>query len=437
MLDHSLDLNALRAQEKGIELLLYAPVSAGIMLKGDPLRLGQVLINLLSNAVKFTQNGEIELGCEDVGERDHRITLKFWVRDTGIGISREQQDKLFDAFAQADGSTTRKYGGTGLGLSISKHLVSMMGGTMQVESEPGVGSTFSFTVSFEIAEEAKVVPMVVPERLASLRTLVVDDNPTALQIYSSVMRDFHFEVETASTGAEALYKLCKQQVDLVLLDWMMPEMDGIQVIDAIDEMVAEGKLAARPVIIIMTAYAAEPLKVDLDSDRVFAMLQKPFKASSLFDEIIRAFAPPAPKALPAPPVEDEGEHQGVVLLVEDNFINQQVATELLKSAGYEVDVADNGQISLEMVGKRSYDAILMDIQMPVMDGLTAATELRKRYSFDELPIIAMTAHAMSGDREKSLAAGMNAHITKPIVLNELFETLSHWIGHKEKHRGNP
>ncbi|MCL2918510.1 response regulator [Shewanella litorisediminis] len=437
VLDHSLDLNALRAQEKGIELLLYAPVSAGIMLKGDPLRLGQVLINLLSNAVKFTQNGEIELGCEDVGERDHRITLKFWVRDTGIGISREQQDKLFDAFAQADGSTTRKYGGTGLGLSISKHLVSMMGGTMQVESEPGVGSTFSFTVSFEIAEEARVAPMVVPERLASLRTLVVDDNPTALQIYSSVMRDFHFEVETASTGAEALYKLGKQPVDLVLLDWMMPEMDGIQVIDAIDEMVAEGKLAARPVIIIMTAYAAEPLKVDLDSDRVFAMLQKPFKASSLFDEIIRAFAPPAPKALPAPEVQDEGEHQGVVLLVEDNFINQQVATELLKSAGYEVDVADNGQISLEMVGKRSYDAILMDIQMPVMDGLTAATELRKRYSFDELPIIAMTAHAMSGDREKSLAAGMNAHITKPIVLNELFETLSHWIGHKDKHRGNP
>lgn len=190
---------------------MYAPVTAGLILEGDPLRLGQVLINMLSNAVKFTQTGEIELGCEDVGERDHRITLKFWVRDTGIGISKEQQMNLFDAFAQADGSTTRKYGGTGLGLSISKHLVSMMGGTMQVQSEIGVGSTFSFTISFEIAEEAEIKPLVVPEVLDNLTTLVVDDNPTALQIYSTVMRDFHFDVDTAATGAEALFKLSKSR----------------------------------------------------------------------------------------------------------------------------------------------------------------------------------------------------------------------------------
>ncbi|QSX40353.1 response regulator [Shewanella cyperi] len=434
VLDHALDLNALKAQEKGVELLLYAPVTAGLMLQGDPLRLGQVLINLLSNAVKFTQSGEIELGCEDVGERDHRITLKFWVRDTGIGISRDQQDKLFDAFAQADGSTTRKYGGTGLGLSISKHLVSMMGGKMQVHSEPGVGSTFSFTLSFEIAAEAKVTPLVVPERLNSLRTLVVDDNPTALQIYSSLLKDFHFVVDTATTGAEALFKLEQNPVDLLLLDWMMPEMDGQHVLDAIDEMVADGRLAVRPVIIMMTAYAAEPLQSDIDGERVFALLQKPFKASALFDQIIAAFAGPKPAVLPPEEkAEEEGEHKGLVLLVEDNFINQQVATELLKSAGYEVDVADNGQVALDMVDKRAYDAVLMDIQMPVMDGLTAAGELRKRYSSEALPIIAMTAHAMSGDREKSLAAGMNAHITKPIVLTELFDTLSHWIGYKEKH----
>ncbi|MCL1094101.1 response regulator [Shewanella kaireitica] len=429
VLDHALDLNALKAQEKGVELLLYAPVTAGLILEGDPLRLGQVLINMLSNAVKFTQSGEIELGCEDVGERDHRITLKFWVRDTGIGISKEQQAILFDAFAQADGSTTRKYGGTGLGLSISKHLVSMMGGTMQVESEMGVGSTFSFTISFEIAEEAEVQPLVIPSTLGGLKTLVIDDNPTALQIYSSVMRDFHFSVDTAASGPEGLYKLSKNPVDLLLLDWMMPEMDGIAVIEEIDDMVASGKLAKRPVIIMMTAYAAEPMHKDIAGSNVYALLQKPFKASSLFDEIISAFSDePSLNTLPEANEEVADKDTGYILLVEDNFINQQVATELLKSAGYTVDVAENGQIALDMIDAANYDAVLMDIQMPVMDGLTATKELRKRYSATELPVIAMTAHAMSGDREKSLSAGMNAHITKPIVLNELFETLSHWIG---------
>jgi len=313
----------------------------------------------------------------------------------------------------------------------------MMGGKMQVQSELGVGSTFSFTISFEIAEAAKIEPFVVPEKLNSLRTLVVDDNPTALQIYSTLMRDFHFEVDTAASGAEALYKLSRAPIDLLLLDWMMPEMDGSDVVSAIDTMVAEGRLAKRPVIIMMTAYAAEPLQHEVDSANVFAVLQKPFKASSLFDEIIAAFADEPRLNVVQPMVEvqvEDGEHTGLVLLVEDNFINQQVATELLKSAGYEVVLAGNGQVALDTIDSRPFDAVLMDIQMPVMDGLTAARALRERFSADELPIIAMTAHAMSGDREKSLAAGMNAHITKPIVLNELFETLNHWIKHKNQHQ---
>ncbi|MFS1440033.1 response regulator [Shewanella sp. 10N.286.48.A6] len=434
VLDHVIDMNAQKAQEKGVELLLYAPVTAGLILSGDPLRLGQILVNLLSNAVKFTQNGEIELGCEDVGERDHRITLKFWVRDTGIGISQEQQANLFDAFSQADGSTTRKYGGTGLGLSISKHLVSLMGGTMAVESELNQGSTFSFTISFEIAEENVVEPLVVPKQLNNLTTLVVDDNPSALQIYSTLMRDFSFGVKTAQSGAQALDVLAHSPIDLLLLDWMMPEMGGGDVINIIDEMVAEGRIKKRPVIILMTAYSAEPLEAEFDVSRVFAVLQKPFKASALFDEIIGAFAA-EPQLNVAPVVEEDSEaakQTGLVLLVEDNFINQQVATELLKSAGYEVEVADNGQIALDMIDTRPFDAVLMDIQMPVMDGLTAARELRKRYTTEQMPIIAMTAHAMSGDREKSIQAGMNAHITKPIVLNELFDTLEHWIDYKNQ-----
>ncbi|WP_394130269.1 response regulator [Shewanella maritima] len=437
VLDHVIDMNALKAQEKGVELLLYAPVTAGLTLKGDPLRLGQVLINLLSNAVKFTQEGEVELGCEDVGERDDRITMTFWIRDTGIGISKEQQRKLFDAFAQADGSTTRKYGGTGLGLSISKHLVSLMGGTMQVSSEPNVGSTFSFTISFEIAEENTAPPLVVPEQLNNLCTLVVDDNPSALHIYSSVMKEFSFEVEQAGGGQEALNILQRSEIDLLLLDWMMPELSGAQVIETIDQMVADGRIKKRPVIIIMTAYSAEPLEKQLDDEAVYAVLQKPFKPSALFDLIIEAFAK-VPKLNAIPVIEEvtEAKDSGLVLLVEDNFINQQVASELLKSAGYEVVMADNGQIALDLIDTRDFDAVLMDIQMPVMDGLTAAKELRKRYTSEQMPIIAMTAHAMTGDREKSLQAGMNAHITKPIVLPELFETLTHWIDYKNKHKGS-
>ncbi|QDF65965.1 response regulator [Shewanella sp. SNU WT4] len=430
VLDHALDLNGWKAQEKGVELLLYAPVTSGLVLKGDPLRLGQVLINLLSNAVKFTPYGEIELGCEDVGDRDSRISLMFWVRDTGIGISQEQQAKLFDAFSQADGSTTRKYGGTGLGLSISKHLVSMMGGTLSVESEPGSGSIFSFTLSFEIAEELKPAIKAPLKPLQKLRTLVVDDNPSALQMYATEMRELHFEVSTAASGAEALYKLEHHPVDLILLDWVMPEMDGLQVVSAIDDMVSDGRLSIRPVIIIMTAHNTEDFPALLDDERVHAVLHKPLKASSLYDEIISAFdTHQTTKAIDAKPNKTPAlpAKAAHVLLVEDNLINQQVASELLKSAGYLVDVADNGEIALAMITPNKYDAVLMDIQMPVMDGLTATQELRKIYSSQELPIIAMTAHAMSGDKDKSLAAGMNAHITKPIVLSELFETLEYWI----------
>jgi CheY-like chemotaxis protein len=430
-----IDINAIKAQEKGVELLLYAPVTAGLILNGDPLRLGQVLVNLLSNAVKFTQTGEVELGCEDVGERDDRITLKFWVRDTGIGINKDHQAMLFDAFSQADGSTTRKYGGTGLGLSISKHLVSMMGGTMQVESEMGTGSKFSFTISFEIAEEQVVEPLVVPEQLNNLTTLVVDDNPSALQIYSALMKDFSFGVNSANSGPKALDMLRKKPVDLLLLDWMMPEMNGSEVITAIDKMVEDGSLAKRPIIMLMTAYAAEPLDHELQTKSVYAVLQKPFKASALFDEIINAFAKePKLNSMPVIIEAEPTKASGLILLVEDNVINQQVASELLKSAGYEVVIADNGQVALDMIDSQPFDAVLMDIQMPIMDGLTATAELRKRYNKEQMPIIAMTAHAMSGDKEKSLAVGMNAHITKPIVLSELFETLSHWINYKNNHK---
>lgn len=438
VLDHALDLNVIRSQEKGVELLLYAPVSSGIMLKGDPLRLGQVLINLLSNAVKFTSDGEIELGCEDLGEKEGRISLKFWVRDTGIGISQSQQEKLFDAFSQADGSTTRKYGGTGLGLSISKHLVSMMGGKLKVNSEVGQGSTFSFIVNFEIEYTGAQLQQNIPNQLKKLRTLVIDDNPSALQMYSSMMREFHFQVATAASGAEALYKIQQMPVDFILLDWMMPELDGMDVVASINKLVEKGKLEKLPVIIMMTAHTTDPAVTIDDKKIISSIMQKPFTSKSLYDEIIKAFNQPkivtsSRQEATQPLAENtqlDNKVKGKILLVEDNFINQQVASELLKSGGYEVVIASDGKEALAKVDAEKFDIVLMDIQMPVMDGLTATMELRKKYSPAQLPVIAMTAHAMSGDKDKSLAAGMNAHITKPIDLDELFSTLSHWMNHQ-------
>ncbi|MBW3141095.1 response regulator [Ferrimonas balearica] len=427
VLEHAISINSLKAQEKGVELLLYAPVSAGLHLMGDPLRLGQVLVNLLSNAVKFTEQGEVELGCEDFKERDGRITLKFWVRDTGIGISEHQQHHLFDAFSQADGSTTRQFGGTGLGLSISKHLVAMMGGDIEVESQPGVGTTFSFTIDAPRVAEPDRKGRSLPDGIAGLKALVVDDNHTALQIYSTYLRDFSFSrVETVESGAAALREMVRQQPDLVLLDWMMPGMDGTEVLDGIDDLVASGRLERRPTVIMMTAYSGHPLMDEVRDGRIQAVLQKPFKASMLYDEVVDAFngqvdAQPLADLNP----EEEASDGAHILLVEDNLINQQVATELLKSAGYQVTVAGNGQEAVDLVAASDYDLVLMDIQMPVMDGLEATRTLRQTHP--HLPIIAMTAHAMAGDKEKSLAAGMNDHITKPIVLPELFETVKRFL----------
>ncbi|GAA5190087.1 hypothetical protein GCM10025772_13970 [Ferrimonas gelatinilytica] len=427
VLEHVLSMNAIKAQEKGIELLLYAPISAGLHLLGDPLRLGQVLVNLLSNAVKFTDAGEVELGCEELRDRDDRITLKFWVRDTGIGISPAQQVSLFDAFSQADGSTTRQFGGTGLGLSISKHLVAMMGGDIEVESLPGEGTTFSFTIDAQkVAAPRQILP-VLPEAISGLTALVVDDNHSALQIYATFLRDFHFRVETVDSGKAALKALEQLQPDLLLLDWMMPGMDGLAVVDELDRRLANGTLSKRPQIIMMTAYTGQPVQEQVEAGRVEALLQKPFKASALFDEVISAFssgeAPMAPAAVSAG--EEAGSEAAQILLVEDNLINQQVATELLSSAGYQVTVVGNGQEAVDLLAHTEVDLVLMDIQMPVMDGLEATRTLRK--AGFRRPIIAMTAHAMSGDREKSLAAGMNDHITKPIVLTQLFDTVKHWL----------
>ncbi|WP_240473380.1 response regulator [Ferrimonas senticii] len=429
VLEHALSISSLKAQEKGIELLLYATFRSGLHIQGDSLRLGQVLVNLLSNAVKFTAEGEVELGCEDSDESNGRIRLKFWVRDTGIGISKAQQQRLFDAFSQADGSTTREYGGTGLGLSICKHLVAMMGGNIDIESELGVGTTFSFTIDAVVMPAPDQPEKALPTQIQGLRALVIDDNQTALQIYSTYLRDLGFAVDTAANGADGLQLAQQRAPQLVLLDWMMPEMDGVAVAEQLQQWYVSGKIERLPKIMMMTAYSAETVQQQLHSGRIDYLMQKPFKQMQLQDALLEVFAAdfdlPAIEAAEEALAELTPEQGQRILLVEDNLINQQVATELLKSAGYHVTLAENGQIAVDLVAADNFDLILMDIQMPVMDGLQAAALIRA--SHPDLPIIAMTAHAMSGDRDKSLAAGMNDHITKPIVLPQLFETLKQWL----------
>ncbi|WP_245595583.1 MULTISPECIES: response regulator [Ferrimonas] len=429
VLEHAVSLNSLKAQEKQVDLQLYSSVSANLHLIGDPLRLGQVLINLLSNAVKFTDHGEVELGCEDLKEHNGRIRLKFWVRDTGIGIDEDKQKFLFDAFNQADGSTTRRFGGTGLGLSISKHLVNLMGGDLSVHSVPGEGSTFSFTIDAKRVEQPPQKTQLISPHGNQLTALVVDDNSTALQIYSTYLRDFQFHVDLAQNGQEAVTAIKQSKPELVLLDWMMPDMDGIEVVNQIDRLVADGTLERRPVILIMTAFTGSSLSDQVQQGKIQAVMQKPFNASKLFDVLISNFSNDNIESTPdITPEQDAPAQQAHILLVEDNLINQQVATELLKSAGYQVSVAENGQVAVDLVKEQEFDLVLMDIQMPVMDGLTACRTIREFANEQQLPIIAMTAHAMSGDREKSLAAGMNDHITKPIILPELFATVKHWLG---------
>ena len=426
----------IKAEEKGVEVLFHVGRDVPLDLVGDPLRLSQVLINLANNATKFTDEGDILISVALENETDDKVSLLFSVRDSGIGMTEEQMGRLFQSFSQADGSTTRKYGGTGLGLAICKRLVEMMNGRVWVESEPGQGSTFSFTATFGKGEktDSSYVPAV---DLRGLRALVVDDNPTAREILFEALETMTFQVDTAENGEEALGRLQQaanrgNPYELVLLDWKMPGLDGI----ATARRMAEEKLLEKlPKILMVSAYGREELMQRAEGAGIEAFLIKPVNQSVLFDTIMEVFGKEVNRKTRKNPVDQEhpeGLDQIVgakVLLAEDNEINQQIAIELLEKAGMVVDVANNGQEAVDSVEKSEYDLVFMDIQMPVMDGLTASgkiRELENDYAKD-IPIVAMTAHAMTGDREKSIEAGMNDHITKPIDPIRLMLTLVEWI----------
>jgi signal transduction histidine kinase/DNA-binding response OmpR family regulator/HPt (histidine-containing phosphotransfer) domain-containing protein len=457
-LDNISTLVGIKTQEKGLELLFKTDPSVPTALVGDPLRLGQILINLSNNAVKFTDTGEIVVSTELVKKDKAQVALKFSVRDTGIGMTAEQAAKLFQPFAQADSSTTRKYGGTGLGLTISKRLAEMMGGEIWVESESGRGSTFSFTANFGLGKERAKKRFRPASDLRGMKVLVVDDNATSMSILQEMLESFSFKVSLAASGEEGIAELESASKDkpfeLVIMDWKMPGMDGIEASQQIKD---HKNLSKIPPIIMVTAYGREEVMQQAEEVGLEGFLLKPVNPSMLFDTIMQAFGEAVPEtSRVAQRKEQEVKAleniQGArVLLVEDNEINQQVAKEILEGAGLNVSLANNGQEAVNAVKENNYDAVLMDVQMPVMDGYTATrkirdweTEARGQKTEDrkegsalspqssELPIIAMTAHAMAGDEDKSLEAGMNGHVTKPIDPDQLFATLQKWIQPGEK-----
>ncbi|MBD3266095.1 response regulator, partial [bacterium] len=434
VLDNLSSLVSQKTAEKGVELLFNTSTDIPQFLVGDPLRLGQVLTNLVNNAVKFTEKGEIELKTELVEVDEASTRLKFSVRDTGIGMTQEQVKKLFRPFTQADSSTTRKYGGTGLGLTISKRLVNMMDGEIWVESEKGVGSTFFFTAQLGRQKE-RAPRQIVPTDMTGLHVLVVDDNESSRQILGDMLASFHFDVALASSGAEGISELEKASrdehpFDLVLMDWKMPGMDGIEASRYIRN---DPQLAKVPMIIMVTAYGREEVMQKAEKAKLEGFLIKPVSPSTLFDTIIEVFgketrADETVTAGVSHDIELKEKIRGArLLLVEDNEINQQVAEEILEGAGTIVTVANHGQEALDRLKDGEFDGVLMDCQMPVMDGYKATRLIRNELGMADLPIIAMTANAMAGDREKCLDAGMNDHVAKPINVSDLFSTLAKWI----------
>ncbi|WP_372525487.1 response regulator [Piscinibacter sp.] len=423
----------LKAQQKGLELLLNTAPEVPAVLIGDALRLEQVLINLCANAIKFTDSGEIVVVTVRMLLSSHeRVTLRFSVRDTGIGMTEAQLSGLFQPFNQLDASTTRQYGGTGLGLAICKKLVMLMGGEIGVRSQPGRGSDFHFTANFGLP--AQVTPALAePPLLDRLRVLVVDDSANSREIFQGLLAGLGYPAALVDSGAQGLDELRRAQAagepyDLLLLDWKMPGLDGFEVAQRIRQ---DASLTPAPKVILVTAYGDEDLPRRAARERLDGCLSKPVSSSTLQDSIVTAIGAQAATAPSDSPGADRplkslaGRH---VLLVEDNDFNQLVASELLgEVAGMRVTVAQHGQAAVEQVRSARFDVVLMDVQMPVMDGYEATVLIRGEPAGADLPIIAMTAHAMVRDREKCLAVGMNDYVTKPFEPSQLFAVLAKWL----------
>ena len=468
----------LQAEEKGLEFLFHIDHDVPLELIGDPFRLGQILMNLAGNAVKFTDKGEIVIsvslddgeGCKEnlqnqnqdqnisvnqdmpldfdekkdfrneIDAQNQNVRLKFSVRDTGMGLLPAQIDYLFEPFCQADDTITRKFGGTGLGLSICQQLTKMMGGNIWVESTPGQGSNFIFTVNLKCSHNAKASSLSYESIFQGRRALVVDDNKTARELLVTMLRSFHMEVDNAVDGKAALEHLEKAikrgiSYDVVLLDWIMPGMDGIETARRIRENAA---MTNTPAMLMVTANAREEAREKAEKVGLSAFLLKPVYPSVMYNTLLQTLGieytdEARTKSDNETKILDtlKGIQGARILLVEDNAINQEIAAEFLQDAGMDVTIANNGKESLDIIGKNEFDLVLMDIQMPVMDGLEATRIIRNEKKLTHIPIIAMTAHAMAGDRQKSIEAGMNEHLNKPVDPGELYQLLQRFIPEKK------
>ena len=429
-----------KASAKNVELIMRIPLDCHCTLFGDPLRLEQILMNLLGNAIKFTNEGEIIVQVKKLEPLGKQTLFEFAVRDTGVGMTQAQMSKLFTPFVQADGSTTRKYGGTGLGLSIAKQLAALMGGRIWVKSQSGTGSTFHFTAALaekSISENSKHLG---PIPLQGLNVLVVDDNDVAGLVMYENLQSFDYAPSLVTSGDAALAAMedasaTGNPYQLVLVDYIMPGMNGIELGQRMRQLGTASTAAnPPPKLLLMTHFGHQQSIMERAMEVGFdAFLIKPANRSHLFDTIMDMFGQRIAKRYHARQKKTDYTEviktigNARVLLVEDMPINQQVAQEILQGVGISVDIANNGSEAVRMVANCAYDAVLMDIQMPIMDGYAATHNIRKNPQFEQLPIIAMTAHAMSGDLEKCLAAGMNDHIGKPINVDQLFAVLQRWI----------
>lgn len=425
---------ASRADEKDLELAALIPPDLPTNLLGDPSRLRQILVNLTGNAIKFTEKGEVVIRTEAVEESDDHVSIRFSVEDTGIGIKQERINAVFERFTQADGSTTRKFGGTGLGLAISQNLVDAMGGEMAVESEYGKGSVFSFQIGFKKQAQKESATEVQVTDLRGLKILIIDDNATNRTILNKMVDGFGAHPYAVSSGQAGLDALAQARAeddlfDIVLLDMQMPEMDGEQTARAIFSDPRKKNLS----VVVLTSMGKRGDAKRLEEVGCAGYLLKPIKQRMLFEALLKIMTekknktPGTGRLVTRHLVNEEKRKSQLILLAEDNPVNQKVALALLQKIGHSVEVVNNGQEALDSVREKKYSLILMDVQMPIMDGLEATRQIRIwEDGKTHIPIIAMTAHAMKGDRERCLAAGMDDYVSKPLDKRILFAAIDRW-----------
>jgi two-component system sensor histidine kinase/response regulator len=441
LLHRSVNLSAMNAHAKGLELVTDIDHNIPQTLLGDPLRLQQIIVNLVNNAVKFTEKGTVCIKIRIINDAEQNLTLQCSVIDTGIGMSKEQQSKMFQSFSQADESVTRKYGGTGLGLAISKQLSEMMGGKIWLQSELGQGSIFHFTMILGKVDKAVEIQTFDKQKAAKLKILVVDDLILARTVLLDLLSGLGIKAEQAENGNDAIKLVQKahkdgRPYDMVLMDWRMPQMDGIET----SRRIHDAHLDDSPHILMVSAYDKNEAKAHLAGTVVNQFIEKPVDQIALINAINHMLSGDIDQLLSIEEIQAPIPNlcANHILLVEDNAINRQVALGFLKDTGVNVDIAQDGSLALEKLRQFNYDLVLMDIQMPVMDGLTATREIRQTLKLIDLPVIAMTAHAMQADIQRSKAAGMNDHITKPMDPDTLYSTLLKFldVSDPDVHRQN-